>query len=150
MFILSSITTLSLGLLIGVELSVALFINPVVDSLATLDPSGQSRLTRLFATRLGHAMPFWYAANLLLLLGQCILHRGHAEAPLLWFAAALWAVVILVTVLFLVPINNRMMMLDGAMNAQAQHDHRTWDSLHRLRILALAAAAFCALIAMHA
>jgi hypothetical protein len=54
------------------------------------------------------------------------------------------------TVLFLVPINNRMMLLDGAMNAQAQHDHRTWDSLHRLRILALAAAAFCALIAMHA
>jgi len=66
---LTIITTLCIGLLIGTEFSVSVFINPI---LRRLDVLAQAHAIRLFARRLGAAMPFWYTASLLLLIGEAI------------------------------------------------------------------------------
>jgi uncharacterized membrane protein len=147
MFLLDLITTLSIGLLIGVEFCVSAFINPILDR---LDPLTQAHLIRDFAKRLGGAMPFWYIFNLLLLITESILRRQQPDAISLLIATTLWVLTILMTVLILVPINNRMIQLEGAISEQSKRDHTRWDTLHRLRIVALAAAAVCAFIAMRA
>jgi len=49
--------------------------------------------------------------------------------------------VILLILLFLVPINNRLAHSEpAAVPERAQREHRKWDMLHRLRVLALTAA----------
>jgi hypothetical protein len=57
-------TTLCIGLLVGVELAVSVFINPVVWQ---FERAAQAEAIRLFASRLGKAMPPWYIVSLLLL-----------------------------------------------------------------------------------
>ena len=59
MSLLNLTTTMCMGLLIGVEFAVSAFLNPV---LWRLDQPAQSAAIRLFARRLGTAMPFWYIA----------------------------------------------------------------------------------------
>jgi hypothetical protein len=146
MFLLDLVTTLSIGLLIGVELSVAVFINPILER---LDPVTQSTLIRHFAKRLGTAMPFWYCFNLLLLCIESAPRRHQPDAILFFIAVTLWALTILMTVFFLVPINNRMMQLQGAISEQSKRAHRKWDMLHRFRIGVLVVAAISATIALH-
>ena len=53
--LLDIVTTGCIGLLIGTELAVAVFIDPI---LWKLENSVQFTATRLFAKRLGTAMPF--------------------------------------------------------------------------------------------
>jgi len=74
MLILDITVAVCIGLLVGAELSVSVFINPI---LSRLNESAQAAATRLFAIRLGRSMPFWYAASLLLLLAETFLRR-HA------------------------------------------------------------------------
>jgi uncharacterized membrane protein len=158
--VLNIATIVSMGLLIGTELAVSVFVNPV---LFQLDGPAQARAIRLFAKRLGTAMPFWYAVNLLLLVietivrrGELIIRRGEASlrhgetsVPLLVTATGIWAAVILLTILFLVPINNRMARLDSdSLPEQARQEHRRWDTLHRLRVVALGAAMVLFLVAI--
>jgi hypothetical protein len=53
-------------------------------------------------------------------------------------------------VLFLVPINNRMMRLDASsFPEESQREHRRWEALHRLRVAALVMAMVCFLLAAH-
>jgi uncharacterized membrane protein len=146
--ILNIATTVSLGLLIGTELAVSVFINPV---LWKLEGPAQARAIRLFAKRLGTAMPFWYALNLLLLIFEVIVRRGERAVLLIGTASGIWAAVILLTILFLVPINNRMARLDSdSLPEEARREHRRWDRLHRLRVVALGVAMVLFLIASQA
>ncbi|HEY3770992.1 MAG TPA: DUF1772 domain-containing protein [Candidatus Angelobacter sp.] len=146
MLALNVVTTLCIGLLIGTEFAVSAFINPI---LRKLDSRAQASAIRLFAKRLGTAMPFWYAASLLLLIGQAILRRQQSGDALLIAASTIWAAVIVHTLLVLVPINNRMMKLDSdALSAEEQRAHTKWDNLHRLRVAALVAAMVCCLVAI--
>jgi hypothetical protein len=55
MLALNVVTTLCIGLLIGTEFAVSAFINPI---LRKLDSRAQASAIRLFAKRLGTAMPF--------------------------------------------------------------------------------------------
>ena len=132
--------------MIVTEFSVSVFINPI---LRKLDSRAQASAISLFAKRLGTAMPFWYAASLLLLIGQPVLRRQKsADAPLL-AACAIWAAVIIHTLLVLVPINNRMMKLDSsAFSPEQQREHKKWDNLHRIRVAALTASMVCCLVAI--
>ena len=135
------LTILSLGLLIGVELAVSVFINPVLER---LDERTRSQTVQMFATRLGRAMPFWYGINLALVITEAILHRNQQGLTLLIAAACIWAVAILLSILFLVPINNRMMRLDGStFSDEAQREHNRWTTLHHIRVLALIVATVC-------
>jgi uncharacterized membrane protein len=146
MLALNIVTILCIGLLIGTEFAVAVFINPI---LRKLDDRAQANAIRLFAKRLGTAMPFWYAASLLLLIGQAFLRRQESGDALLIAACAIWVAVIIHTLLVLVPINNRMIQLDSdAFSAEAQREHTKWDNLHRFRVAALVASMVCCLVAI--
>ncbi len=133
---LSIASILCIGLLIGVEFAVSVFINPVM---RRLDDAAQAAAIRMFAHRLGTAMPFWYGLSLVLLLVETFLRRAQPGFSALAGASSLWAAVIVFTLLFLVPINNRLMRLDpSAFSQAAQREHRRWNTLHQLRVAALA------------
>jgi hypothetical protein len=51
--------------------------------------------------------------------------------------------------LFLVPINNQLARVEpGQATESARRDHRKWDRLHRLRVLALTASMVLFLVAV--
>ncbi len=144
--LLDILTTLCLGLMIGTEFAVSVFINPVLQQ---LDGAAQGRPVRLFAGRLGTAMPFWYAGSLLLLIAEAIVRRAEPGEGLLIAACLIWVLVIVATLLVLVPIANRLAKLeDGGLSPEAKQEQRKWDRLHRLRVAALVAAMVCLLLAV--
>ena len=146
MLIFSVLTIVSIGLLIGTELAVSVFINPV---LARLDDRTRAQTVQMFATRLGKAMPFWYVTNFILLLTLTWFHHHRPGLSLLIPASIIWAAVILLTILFLVPINNRMMRLDpNSFTETQQREHRRWTTGHHLRVLSLCVAMVCLLLAI--
>lgn len=58
----------------------------------------------------------------------------------------IWAAVIALTVWFLVPINKRMTSLADSVPEEARRSRKRWDTLHRLRIVALMVAMICFLV----
>jgi len=143
---LNIVTIICIGLLIGTEFSVSVFINPV---LYRLDEGARARAISMFAKRLGTAMPFWYVASLLLLIVEAIVHRHERYDMLFIIASAIWAVVIVLSIIFLVPINNRMTQLGSdEFPDNAQREHQKWERLHRIRVVALIVAMVCCLVAI--
>jgi len=146
MMLLDIATIFCVGLLIGNEFAVSAFINPV---LWKLDGSEQASAIRLFAARLGSAMPFWYVLCFVLLVVETVLRHRESGFFLLLTASVIWAAVIVLTLLFLVPINNRMARLaSGSLAEQSRGEHKRWDKLHRIRVLALSGALICFLVAI--
>ncbi len=144
--ILNIVTTLSLGLLIGTEFTVSAFINPIF---RRLDDRSQLAMIQPFAARLGAAMPFWYSLSFVLLLVETVVLRHSPQVSLLVAASAIWAFVIVFTLRFLVPINNRMIRpAPGTTPAQALREHGRWELMHRFRVLALTAAMVAFLVAI--
>ena len=119
--------------MVGVEFSVSAFADP---SAWRLDPEPQSRFLSLYAAVLGKVMPFWYAGGLVLLGVETWLYRHTSVFTLLLAASTIWFLTTLATMLFLVPLNNR--VIEGG--ADSKDAHRSWDRRHRVRIVALAAA----------
>ena len=86
-------------------------------------------------------MPVWYIASLLLLVSETITHRHESHVGLLGVAIAFWGAAIAISLLSLVPINNRMVRLDAdGWTESAQRELRKWDGLHRVRVAVLAVA----------
>jgi Domain of unknown function (DUF1772) len=138
MNLLNIATILCIGLMIGAELAVSVFINPVVWK---LDLAAQARAFRLFGRRLGRAMPVWYIASLLLLVSETITHRHESHVRLLGVAIAFWGAAIALSLLSLVPINNRMVRVDAdGFTESTQRELRKWESLHLVRVSFLAVA----------
>ena len=136
--LLAIASIISIGLMIGVELAVWAFINPI---LLKLDQSARAQAVPLFAKRLGAAMPFWYAGNFVLLGAAAISLRSQHAVWLVGAAAGIWAAVIVLSLLFLVPINNRLARPDGVFTlSEAHRQHLKWDAMHRARVVALGAA----------
>ena len=144
---LSVVTILSIGLMIGTEFAVSAFINPILEK---LDEQARAHAVRLFAAKLGKVMPFWYAGNFLLLVIEAVLLRGEPAMRLLAAASGVWAAVIVLTLLFLVPINNRLSRQDAVWTLrEADRQHRRWDAMHRARVVALGAAFVLLLLGVH-
>jgi uncharacterized membrane protein len=149
MVLLDVIAAVCIGLLIGVEFAVSVFINPILHKL-----SGREELhaIQLFASKLGRVMPYWYISSLLLLVAEAIFRRGSYGIPLLVTAIGIWVAVILLTILFLVPINNRLTRVDpdmaGHSAQKALQEHGRWDTMHRWRVVSLTAAMVCFLLAI--
>lgn len=144
---LNIVTTVCVGLLIGTEFAVSAFINPV---LRKLDDKAQAHAIRLFAKKLGGVMPFWYAASLLLLIAEAIVRHFGTGDVLLMTASAIWIAVIIHTLLVLVPINNKMIAMDSSgFSPEAKRDHMKWNSLHKVRVAALATSMLCFLLAVY-
>ena len=138
MIIVNITTIVCMGLMIGTEFAVSAFINPV---LWKLESGAQIHAIRLFAAKLGFVMPFWYGLGLLLLLVETFFLRHQPQVLLVAIASGIWALVIILSLLFLVPINNRLARFENpAAMEKAHSDHRKWDSLHRVRVLALTTA----------
>jgi Anthrone oxygenase len=134
---LSIVTVVVVGLMVGVELSVAFVVNPIVDRL----PGNAGLLARSDGARmLGRVMPLWYIGSTLLAAGTAL--SDTAAAAPAWGAAALLVASVVMSVALLVPINNRS---QGWTPATAPPDWREqigqWDRLHLVR-LALIVAAF--------
>jgi uncharacterized membrane protein len=138
---------LCIGLMIGAEFAVSAFVNPV---LRKLDDRTRLAVIRLFAAKLGFAMPFWYGLGFLLLLTETFLRRHQPQFTLLALSTGIWAAVIVLTLLFLVPINNRLAQLspETADAREALQQHARWDSMHRIRVAALMAAWVLFLLAL--
>lgn len=131
-----SIDTLAVvitGLMVGVELAVAVFFNPLIARL----PDDAFRAARGGAGRLlGTTMPFWYAVVLLLLVSLAIQERGAPRDWLCGIAAGLMAVVVLLTVTMVVPINNRIAKWPSTGELSRELAAR-WDRRHRVRVVLL-------------
>ena len=94
-------------------------------------------------------MPFWYSASFLLLIAEAAMRHGGSGYLLLIAACSIWAAVIVLTLLFLVPINNRLARVDPETATEsALVEHGQWDTMHRWRVVSLTAAMVCFLIAV--
>ena len=146
MMVLDVVTTVCIGLLIGTEFAVSAFINPILEK---LDDRARAQAVGMFGKRLGFVMPFWYAGSLVLLVVGTVARWHGAGEGLLIAACAIWVAVIAVSLLVLVPINNRMIKLDAkAFPADTQMELRKWEMWHLVRVGASNAAAVCFLVAV--
>ena len=119
--------------LLGVEFSVSAFVNPAA---WRLEPEAQLKMLGRGAFVGGRVMPVWYTACTLMLGIQTWLHWHAPGRGLLLTADAIWVIISVVSIFFLVPLNNRVVV--GV--ADWQRIHRIWDKRHRVRIGALAIA----------
>ncbi len=133
---LSIVAVVVVGLMVGVEASVAFVVNPIVDRL----PGNAGLLARSDGARmLGRAMPVWYGASLLLTVATAV-RRPDAAAPA-WAAAALLVVSIIMSVALLVPINNRSRAwTPDTAPADWRQQIGRWDRLHVARVAMIVAA----------
>jgi hypothetical protein len=114
------------GPMVGVEIAVAAFANPIFARL----PDDAFRMARSSSSRLlGRVMPFWYAATLALLIAVAVVTRNWLAIV----AAGVMAAVLLMTVTVLVPINNRIAAAAPEEGAPRELAAR-WDRLHWLRV----------------
>jgi hypothetical protein len=79
------------------------------------------------------------------------MRRHNPEVIWLVVAGSLFAFAIVMTLIFLVPINNR---ISGAQEEvfpdSLRQEHRIWDRLHRGRVLVLVSAMVLFLVGIHA
>ncbi len=120
--------------LVGVEFSVAAFVDPAAWK---LDPEPQLKLLGRMAAVLGKVMPVWYPVSALLLGIETWLSWHTPGRALLLTAVTIWFLASIGSIVFLVPLNTRI----AAGDADWQRLHRTWDRRHRVRTAALAIAA---------
>jgi hypothetical protein len=119
------------GPLVGAELGVAAFMNPLVSKL----PDDAYRVFRSGGSRLlGAVMPFWYIGTLVVLIAAAVVTR---DVPAV-VAAALMGTAVLLTVTVLVPINNRIGAWRTSDDVNRELAGR-WDRLHWVRVGLLAA-----------
>jgi hypothetical protein len=138
------VVTLSIGgLLVGNELTVAVFLHPLLYRLPTL---AHAATAKAIAALFGRVMPFWYASTAVLTLMAAWLHRA---SPLLLTASVLWVLAIVFSIFFPVPINNRIARWNLAtLPENWLSERRRWDRLHQFRTLALLVAFICQLSAL--
>jgi uncharacterized membrane protein len=133
------------GIMVGVEFAVAVFVNPIMLRL----PAGSSLEARADGARvLGRVMPFWYFGSLILTAGLAAATWGKPAAGAAIAAAALLAVSVVMSIALLVPINNR----SAGWTADDHPDdwreqHQRWDRLHYARVAILVTAFVLTLVA---
>ena len=136
---LAVVTTTVVGLMVGVEFAVAVFINPMLLRL----PAGPALEARADGARvLGLVMPFWYVGSLALTAGLTAATWGRSAtgAGAATTAAALLAVSVVMSVALLVPIARR----SGTWTANDhpadyREQQQRWDRLHYARVAIIVA-----------
>jgi uncharacterized membrane protein len=136
--VLAVVTVVAVGLLVGVELAVAVFVNPLFDRL----PGDAGLAARSDGARvLGRVMPFWYSGAIVLGIVWLVLAWGGPGVVPVAVAAGLLVVAILASVLLLVPINDRVRTWSvGNAPADWREQVGRWDRLHYGRVALLVAA----------
>lgn len=131
--LLSVLALTAVGTLVGVELMVAAIATPIFSRL----PGETALLARADSARvMGRLMPWWYIGSIVMTTLSAVTSSGTARVT----AAAADGLLILgivLSVLLLVPINNRVRSWDRA-GGGAPDDWReqlgTWDRLHVGRV----------------
>ncbi len=144
---LSVVTVVVVGVMVGVEFAVAVFVNPILDRL----PNDGGLGARSDGARvLGRAMPFWYVGSVVLGAVWAAVAWGDAGAGAVTAGAALLVVSVVMSVLLLVPINSRVATWsrEGAPADWKQQVGR-WDRFHyvRVAVIVLAFALFAVALA---
>ncbi|GLF95319.1 DUF1772 domain-containing protein [Streptomyces yaizuensis] len=141
---LEVLTTVVVGLMVGVEFSVAFIINPILDGL----PGDNGLRGRTHGARmLGAVMPFWYIGSLALSAVWAVAGWRSDGAGLVVAAAALLMLSVVMSLLLLVPTNNRVKTwtADG-LPADWKEQMNRWERFHYVRV-AIIIAAFTLLVA---
>jgi hypothetical protein len=129
------LSLLATGLLTGNELAVALFIHPV---LYLVPDAAHATVVKPLAAKLGRWMPFWYALSLLLAVAQAWSAWHTQTMPLVVAAVLLLALIVVLSIVLPVPINNQMTRLDPArLPSNWLTLRRRWDLYHDVRVLLL-------------
>ncbi|MFE0778279.1 anthrone oxygenase family protein [Streptomyces sp. NPDC058861] len=131
-------TTVAVGLMVGVEFSVAFVMNPIFGAL----PEDSGQLARAHGGRmLGAVMPFWYIGSLVLAAIWAVAGRDHGGTGLVVAAGALLLLGVLMSVLLLVPINNRSKTWTPENRpADWKEQGKRWDGYHYARVAVIVAA----------
>ena len=140
---LEVVTTVVVGVMVGVEFSVAFVINPIFNAL----PEDSGQLGRAHGGRmLGAVMPVWYIGSLVL-VGIWAVAGWHHHTGLVVTAGALLILSVIMSILLLVPINNRgkTWTPDNRPDDWKQQMNR-WDHFHYVRV-AVIVGAFALLVA---
>ncbi|WP_042374440.1 anthrone oxygenase family protein [Streptacidiphilus neutrinimicus] len=135
---LEILTTVVVGVMVGVEFSVAFVINPILGGL----PDDSLLRGRAHGGRmLGAVMPVWYVTSLALVAVCAVLGRHHGGAGLAVTAGALLVLSVVMSLLLLVPINNqgKTWTPENRPEDWRQQMNR-WDRYHYVRVAVLIAA----------
>lgn len=135
---LEAVTTVVVGLMVGVEFAVAFVMNPVLNAL----PEDSSQLGHARGGRmLGAVMPVWYLGSLVLVAVWAIAGRHHHGAGLVVTAGALLILSVIMSLLLLVPINNRNKTWTPGNRPQDWKRQMTrWERWHYVRVAVILAA----------
>ncbi|KUN79037.1 hypothetical protein AQJ66_29625 [Streptomyces bungoensis] len=141
---LEVVTTVVVGLMVGVEFSVAFVINPILNAL----PEDSGLLGRAHGGRmLGALMPVWYIGSLVLSAVWAIVGWHHDGAGLVVIAGALLISSVVMSLLLLVPINNRGKTWTPENRPEDWKEQMNrWDRFHYVRV-AVIIASFALLVA---
>ncbi|MFF5973985.1 anthrone oxygenase family protein [Streptomyces sp. NPDC012769] len=141
---LQVITTVLVGLMVGVEFSVAFVINPILNAL----PEDSGQLGRSHGGRmLGALMPVWYITSLALAAAWAVAGWDNPGTGLVVIAAALLIISVIMSILLLVPINNRGKTWTPENRPEDWKEQMNrWDRFHYVRV-AVIIAAFTLLVA---
>ena len=141
---LAVFTIVVTGLMVGVEFSVAFVINPILNA----RPDDSVVLGRAHGGRmLGAVMPVWYIGSLALVAIWAVAGWHHDGTGLVVGAAVLLILSVIMSLLLLVPINNRSKTWTPE-NRPADWKQQTkrWERFHYVRV-AVIIAAFTLLVA---
>ncbi|MGW5117968.1 anthrone oxygenase family protein [Streptomyces noursei] len=135
---LQVITTVSVGLMVGVEFSVAFVMNRIFNAL----PEDSDQLARSHGGRmLGAVMPVWYISSLVLAAVWAIAGWRHEGTGLVVTAAGLLIVSVIMSLLLLVPINNQgKTWTPENRPADWKEQMNRWDRYHYVRVAVIIAA----------
>ncbi|MFF8867783.1 anthrone oxygenase family protein [Streptomyces sp. NPDC015139] len=141
---LEVVTTVIVGLMVGVEFCVAFITNRILDAL----PEDSGQLGHAHGGRmLGALMPFWYTGSVVLSAIWAVAGWHHHGAVLVVIAVGLLILGVVMSILLLVPINNRnKTWTPGNRPADWKQQLHRWNRYHYVRV-AVIIAAFTLLVA---
>src|SRR5271169_785575 len=114
--LLNIATTACIGLLVGSEICLTAFTNPV---LRELDEPAQLKAAHLLTARLATPVPLWNVLGLVLLIVEAVMHRNEPGFSLLVAASALWVAAAAFTLTLIQPLNSRLTRADGSTRSPA-------------------------------
>lgn len=128
-------TIVVVGILVGVEFSVAFILNRIFDAL----PDDSNQLGRSHGGRmLGALMPFWYVGSLVLASIWALTTWGKPGTVLIVSGAGMLLISIIMSVFLLVPINNRgKTWTPQNRPADWKEQLAAWDRYHYIRVAVL-------------
>ncbi|WP_410652646.1 anthrone oxygenase family protein [Amycolatopsis sp. cmx-4-54] len=135
---LEIVTTVVVGVMVGVEFAVAFIVNPILNAL----PEDSMVRGRAHGGRmLGAVMPFWYIGSLVLVAIWAVAGWQDPAAGLVVAAGALLIVSVVMSLLLLVPINNRgKTWTTENRPADWKEQMNRWDRFHYARVAVIIAA----------